>query len=185
MAKKEIITLTQIEQDIIHSLKEPQEMSKSTYKKWRIPCAIIGGLLVVVSIFYPTIGVYSLLILLVAGCAGGAIEYLLLRRKRKNVCIVDYDVTTEVLSNKVEESYSAPAGKHRSRTVTNYTLFFENGEGWRIPQDNYLWSEERPMSDFYIYQNSHRGDAFIVVIKKDTGKIAMAYDTEFFKYKEG
>ena len=67
--------------------------------------------------------------------------------------------------------------------VDNYMIRFENGGVWRIAEKNYSWSVERPMSDWYIFENAHRGDVFITVTERSTGTVMMAYDTEFFEYK--
>ena len=193
MAKKEIVTLEDIEQDISNSLKEYKEMSGSNYKKITIVALIVGTLFVVAYYFYvktlQTV-LYLLIAAIIIVSAVIIIKYLLHRNKRKKFCIDDYEVTTEVLSHKDEEQYKAienryPERKWRKyRTITIHTLYFENGKSWRIPEDNYLWCEERPMSEFAVYQSSHRGDVFIVAVKKDTGEIAMAYNTEFFEYKK-
>ena len=34
-----------------------------------------------------------------------------------------------------------------------------------------------------IYKSTHREDTFVVVPKKDTGEIVMAYNTNAFEYK--
>ena len=39
------------------------------------------------------------------------------------------------------------------------------------------------MSDNFIYKNTHFGDIFWTVTEKNTGKIVVAYPTEYFEYK--
>ena len=39
------------------------------------------------------------------------------------------------------------------------------------------------MSDKALYQLAHAGDEFIVVTKKDTGDVAVAYPSAYFEYK--
>ncbi len=34
-----------------------------------------------------------------------------------------------------------------------------------------------------VFATAHRKDIFITVVKKDTGKIAVAYHSEIFEYK--
>ena len=106
-----------------------------------------------------------------------------LRHGIKKVSIDDYEVTEAVVSHTKEEEFVVRYYKH-SETILVYTIYFENGKKWDIPKDNYLWSVERPMSDFAIFQTAHRGDLFTVVSRKENGEIVMAYDTEFFEYKE-
>ncbi len=149
---------------------------------------MIGGLLVIVSFFRPLFGLYGLLILLFVACIAAAIELLLLRHKRNHVSMEDYTVITGVLSHKDDESYAETRGvrhmRHR-RAVHNYNFHFENGESWRLPEDNYVWSERHRMSNAFLYENAHRGDDFIVVTEKGTGKIAMVYPAAFFEYQAG
>ena len=37
--------------------------------------------------------------------------------------------------------------------------------------------------DWVIYQDAHRGDAFTVVFKKNSGEIVVAYHSDFFNVK--
>jgi hypothetical protein len=34
-----------------------------------------------------------------------------------------------------------------------------------------------------VFENSHRGDEFIIVIEKKTRRVVVAYHTKFFEYK--
>ena len=180
-----MITQAEIKKDIINSLKQPLEMSKSSYKKLTIPCIIIACLLIVVTYTHPKIILYALLFLLVSPFLFGAVSYFRLQHKIKNVHTDDYAVITAVLSHTSEESYVLRRPKwYNSERVNNYTLYFENGESWRVPKDNYNWSERRRMSNVSVYQSSHRGDVFIIVVKKDTGIIVTAYNSGLFEYKE-
>lgn len=188
--KKEILTLKHIEEDVVHSLKKPREMTEDAYKKTKLGAALIGIPLAVISAFNYKIGLFALIIFIAVVIVWGVVEILFLRNKRKTVSADDFDVTTEVLSNTVEEIYRQKSNRYyrrgginRNRKISNYTLRFENGKSWRVPETNYEWSEEHKMSAFSIYQSSHRGDTFIVATNKATGEIAMAYSTEFFEYK--
>lgn len=179
MAKKQILTRSEIEKDIINVFKQPQEMSESSYKKWTIPSVIIAC----IEFIYPIFILWVVLALVIFLIASSIISRFRLKRHIKNVSIDDYEIKTEVVANTTEESYVKKGPKWHSKRVNNYTIRFENGESWRIPEDNYPWSKERRMSGFAIFQSTHRGDVFMVVIKKDTGKIVVAYNTEFFEYK--
>ena len=181
--KKEILTLEHIEEDLIHSAKTPREMSKDEYTKLRAVAIIISVLLVIVWFINYEVGLYCFMGVVAVNFVAIIVE-LGLRRRKKRISVDDYEVSTEVLANTVEEAYRQDRGRRRSRTVNNYTLRFENGRSWRIPETNYEWAEEHKMSDFSIYRSAHRGDTFIVVSHKETGEIAMAYDTEFFEYKK-
>ena len=90
------------------------------------------------------------------------------------------------LSHKEEEHYKQRgprSGVPDSKQVDNYTLYFENKQSFCLPKDNYLWSEERPMSDFAIFQVAQRGEEFYLAINTITGNIDMIYPLEFFEYK--
>ena len=183
--KKQILTNTEIEKDIINALKNPPNMSEASYKKLTIPAIIIDVLLVVIEFIYPLF-IFWLLLALIVFLIGSAIFNLFRLKKRvQNVTINDYDITTENVHSTTGEHYRAERGGKRRRTkqINNYTIRFENGKIWRIPKDNYLWSVECPMSDFAIFQRTHREDAFFVVTKKDTDEIVMAYHTDVFEYK--
>ena len=186
MPKKEIVTLKEIERDIKNSLKMGKEMSRSSYLKGAIPCAVLGVILGIISIFQPQIivNVFLLLIAVVVGViavVGAIIEVSTRKHKRNSVRMDDYDVSFASLSHTEEEHY-IETSHHYSRQVNIYTLEFEDGREWIIPKVNYTWSQEFTMSDFTISLSSHPGDSFIVVARKDTRDIVMAYQAEFFEY---
>ena len=183
MAKKEIFTTEQIEQDIINALKMPADKSEEHYQKTSIISTILSILAILIGIFYPTVLLWGIIALIVLPIIWFIISRFRLRHGIKKVSIDDYEVTEAVVSHTKEEEFVVRYYKH-SKTILVYTIYFENGKKWDIPKDNYLWSVERPMSDFAIFQTVHRGDLFIVVSRKENGDIVMAYDTEFFEYKE-
>ncbi len=111
------------------------------------------------------------------------ISHIRQKVRTKNVSISDYEIHTETVSHTIAESYLARVGRRHSERINNYTVCFENGKNWRIPIDNYLWSTERPMSAFAIYQSTHREDTLFVVTEKGTGVPVMAYPAAFFAYK--
>ena len=184
--KRQPLTKQNIEQDIKNSLKEPAQMSEAAYRKWTIPCILIVAALLIFDIFYPVFVLWSLLLILVIIVAFIAWDHLPLRYKRGRVCIDDYEIVDGTISHTAREEYKVHrAARHRRHyiTVINHTLHFECGESWRIPKENYAWSEELLMSDAFLFEQVHRGDAFILVRHTKTGKIAMAYPESLFEYK--
>ena len=183
--KKEIVTKKHIETDIQNSLQEVQRITFAAYKKWTIPAVIIALALGVITIVSPKFGMWGLLGVLVFCIVMGIAEYLLLLRKRKNISMDDYEITSEPMSHKWNEVYSKRVARRRRKSINSFFMRFENDKIWIIPENNYEWTTEGGMSDYYIFQNSHREDTFIVVRSKQTGEIAMAYPAAYFEYKEG
>ena len=68
MVKKQIITNREIEQDIATALKNPQDMSKSSYKKMTFPIVLVAISMVVMGFVYP-LGVLWILLGIVAAIA--------------------------------------------------------------------------------------------------------------------
>lgn len=189
--KKEIITSEQIRQDILRSFKLSGEMSKSQHIKWTVIALITGVLLLVIEHFYPSVMIGYLVCVIVAVPLVLLTSAIRTWCKKKRFCMDDYEITTEKLAYKNEEHYYARKTRHTrhtrhtTRSVDNYNLYFENGKDWQIPDRNYLWSADRQLSDRYLYDNAHRGDGFIVVTSKKTGKVVTAYPMRFFEYREG
>ena len=190
MAKKQILTNKEIEKDIITALKNPPHDSEESHNKTKIIIIIMMLCLIGLSIWLAT-EIFAKL--LIASCLavvffliGYAIfDSVCLKIKIKKISINDYSVTTEIVHSTAHEHFVIRGSKYRpSRRVDNYILRFENGKIWRISKDNYLWSVERPMSDFAIYESTHREDTMIVVTKKDSGDIVMAYHTDLFEYRD-
>ena len=191
MGRKQILTNKEIEKDIINALRNPTAEAEESYKKRR-NISIVGGTIVgtILGIFgriYYDFGV-SLLFALTFGVFVYAIFYrityhITLGTKIKRVSIRDYEINTEVVSHTYWESYVRRRSRYHYELINNCTLHFENGKKWDVPKDNYLWSVEFPMSSLAIYNSSHRGDVFMVVTKKKTREVVMAYNTEFFEYK--
>lgn len=182
--KKQILTNKEIEKDIETALKNTQDMSESSYKKMIIPIVLIAISMVVLEFVYPP-GILWVLIGIVVFLLGAKI-YKTCRLKYliKNIKMEDYEVLTDTVSHIYSESYKVKsADKYRpSKTVNNYIIYFESRKSWKVPKENYMWSVERPMSDFSIYNSTHREDAYITVVKKSNGKIIVAYNCEFFEY---
>ena len=182
MAKKQILTNTEIEKDIICALKNPPNLPESSYKKMIIPTVIAVGLLVMIEFIYPLFIVWLLAAVIIFLIGSSIFNHIKLKNLIKKVSINDYYIEKEVVHSTYEEHYRT-GGRH-NELVSNYLIRFENGKSWRISTDNYLWSIERSMSDFAIFQSTHREDTMIVVTKKDTGEIVMAYHTDFFEYSK-
>lgn len=158
-------------------------MPKKEYKKFS-PLALVIAILLVVSLFiYPLLALWIIIAMLVFLLIAFIYSRYRLKRSIRDVSINDYTVTTDTVSHTEQEKYVNKNGRC-GRVVCNYNLYFQNGKAWRIPKDNYLWSEERPMSDLAIFDSAHCGDTFVVVAEKDSGRIIVAYSTEFFKYEQ-
>lgn len=189
MDKKQIFTGDEIEKDIITALKNPSGSPEASYEKSKVPqqiVGLVGGVaLVVLMLIRPMVVLWTLLALLAFAIGFLIFAFVQHTIRIKKVSVSDYHISTETVHSIDEEHYYIKGGKYRRGiNVNNYVIRFENGKEWRIPKDNYLWSVERPMSDFAIYQCTHRGDTMIAVTKIDTDKIVMAYHTDFFEYKE-
>lgn len=184
MIKKQTFTNADIENDIRNSLKYHKEFSKSEYTKLKV-CAFIGALiLIVVEFIEPKFILWFLLAYLVISIVTVIFTFANKKHKQNRVSINNYTISLETVSHTKYEEYVQVYYKHHARTVVICSISFENGKIWLIPKDNYLWSEELKMSNFAIYNSSHRGDRFIVVTNNETGKIVMAYNTELFEFRK-
>ena len=178
-----MLTNTEIEQYIVDAIKYPPEESESSYRKAFIPVIIVIVAYVAVGLIYPP-SVFWMLLAAVLILIGGCIFSIIRSRNRiKNVSINDYDVTQEVVYSVDENQFQVQSGKYSTRTVRNYIIRFESGRLWYIPQRLYRWSERLWMTDVEVHGKTRRGDTLLVVAKKDTGKIIVAYNTEWFEYK--
>ena len=179
--EKEKLTNAVIEKDIINFLKQPNKISEDSYNKQQFPAAILGIVIGVLSLIFFKYIIWGLLLLLVYIAAALAFNHLRFRFRAKRVKICDYEIKEEPLSHVCYETYRQRG--RRGYTVHIHTLHFENGKSWVIPENNYSWSVERQMSEFSVYESAQSGDTFIVVTKKSTGKVFVAYNTRFFEYK--
>ena len=63
-------------------------------------------------------------------------------------------------------------------------LHFASYGEYKIPGENYRWSELYAMSDKNVYFHAECGDEFYLVLSKlHTGKILFAYNTKMFDYQ--
>ncbi len=186
MARKQILTKDNIEADIKNTLKNPANLSRVERHRSMIPLFVFSGLVIVAMIIFQNYYKLVLLLSLVFIIIYLAIDYIRQKSSIKKVSFDDYEVNTEVVSHIKEEiystDYSTPINR-KLKEVRVYIMYFENGKSWNVPKDNYTWSKECPMSDKALYQLTHRGDVFIVITRKDTGHIVVAYPSEHFEYK--
>ena len=189
MAQKERVTSVEIEKDIITALKHPSGEPEAAFEKSYAIQKILGIILcvplAVLTLIRPEVVLLTLVAALMITIGVVLFKWVKRRVQIKKVSIRDYRVSTETVHSIDEEHYHyrQKRGKfYRKIPVNNYVIRFENGKEWRIPKDNYLWSVERPMSDFAIHQSTRRGDAMIVVTQTDTDKVVVAYHTDFFEY---
>lgn len=178
MSQKTTLTFERIKQDIIYSITHPLDEKKNDYIKGEV-FVLIGlfGVIIICAFIRSMWPMFACLIaLLVYGITEAIVLSIRRHRKVKKIHMDGYEIATETLSHTEKEQYYISGGKyHRGKTVINYTLHFENDKPWRIPKRICVWSKERMLSDWYVYTNAHRGDTFIIVTKKETGEIVMAY----------
>ena len=181
-SEKEIITKENIVGDIKHSLKKPPTKTRSEYRMLKIVAFVASILLVILEIIMRdlTLTIISIVLFI-------TYDYIVLFIKRINVRFKNYEVKSAVLSHREHEVYSLSTNYGSVNAVNDfgiYTLFFENRQSYRIPEDNFTWAPLRQISDSMLYNSSNPGDEFIIIVKKRTGKIAMAYPKKHFEYAE-
>lgn len=188
MPKRKTFTKREIEYDLKVCRSYPRELTRATYLKITVSCGALGLLLGILSFFYLTLSLVGLAFLVVGWVGGGVIFQHIRRARAKGaVCLDDYEVTRAFLDRSERETYRAKRyslGYAHSREVNIYTFYFGGREPFRLPEDNYTWDKERPMSDFFLYENCLRGDEFFIVVHRATGEIRMVYPLAFFDYKE-
>ena len=183
MPKKQTFTDAEIKKDLIGALKHPPaESERSVNTASWVALGILLASLVVIY-FYRLFFLWFLL-----GTALYSIGFFIFKHQKlkiqiKKLSLADHEITTETVSHTECESYVIRGTRHRRYTVTRYILHFESKKSFVIPQDNYLWSADTPMSDVVVFNNTHRGDTMTVVTKKSTGEIVVAYNTNLFEYK--
>lgn len=190
MAKKQILTNENIRNDIKNALKHPATLSHAEHRKSMFPFLVFSAIMLIAIVLFQNyykvvlgIGVAFIVVYLV-------VDYFRKQKSINNVSIENYEIKAECVSFVKEEIYSTDHKIHLSPTVKKihtaqiYIMFFDNGKTWNIPKNNYAWSGEFPMSDDFIYKNTHFGDIFWTVTEKNTGKIVVAYPTEYFEYKK-
>ena len=184
MPKKERITAKEIEADIRYTLRNPPDITESEYNRQTLPAILIAIFLCALELIFPMQLLWLLCGCIVAICAAAITALLKLRIRQKKFSLDNYCISTERMDTKEAESFFVKGSKYSSgKTVYNYVLHFANGKSWRIPNNNYTWSGELPMSEHTVYHSANHGDAFVVVAERKTGKIVVAYHTDFFEYR--
>ena len=189
MAKKQILTNENIRNDIKNALKHPATLSHAEHRKSMFPLLVFSAIMLIAIVLFQNyykvvlgIGLGFIVVYFV-------VDYFRKQKSINNVSIENYEIKAECVSFVKEEIYSTDHKIHLSPTVKKihtaqiYIMFFDNGKTWNIPKNNYAWSGEFPMSDDFIYKNTHFGDIFWTITEKNTGKIVVAYPTEYFEYK--
>ena len=185
MSEKQILTNVEIEKDIVDAIKNPPKELERSYKSSLFFCFIIAVILVVIEFIYPIFVAWFLLAFIVFLICSSIFYHFWKKKQINNVTINDYTITTEIVHSTSEEHYRAKYSRRApAEQIDNYIIRFENGKTWRIPKELYRWNERLRKCDSDICQVTHRGDALIVVTKKDTGKIVVVYHTDIFEYKD-
>ncbi len=181
--KKIFLSGDDIIEDVKMNLKREPNMSKKQNKIYGILASVFGVLLAVLGFINLKLSFF----ILIASIALIYIFYFIMqlarRGKTKRITLSDFEITKQILSHKSSESFKVETGgsvSHRkTEQVDNYILYFEDGRSWQLFDYNY----SSYLSDYYVYTNCHRGDSFIVVSNKNTGKIVVAYHMDRFEYK--
>jgi hypothetical protein len=184
MIKKQTVTNLEIEKDIIEALKHPPGLSKQFNRRLKPPSLVIGTILGVMTFIYPLVVCWILLALLIISIGSIIFHVISIKYKIKRVSISDYDITTEVVHDIVHEQYWESGKGLVIYEKNNYNICFENGKNWRVPKRLYYWSDMLRSRDIGICRTIQHGSIMIVVTQKATGKIVVAYNTEFFEYKD-
>ncbi len=187
MATKETLTNTEVKDDIITALKYPPKMAKSSY----IISITAVYLIYIIPLILAPVSVSLTLMCFFIVCLGSVL-FLIGRSvfikfyhqsRIKKLTLDDYYICTQIVSDTSKEHYKEfVSGTKHSQAAHVYTIHFENGKSWRIPEYNYMWRDAPPMHDRNIYQSTDRNDTMIVVQAKRSKKIVMAYHTNFFEY---
>lgn len=187
MTKKQVLTNAEIEKDLISALRNPPKESEASYKRSTPICILIVVLLIIIEFFYPIFILWGVLALIAFLIGSGLFHHFHLKSQIKRLTVNEYEVTEEIVHSTDEEHYRAEAGgtvgHRRTEQINNYSIRFENGKIWRVPKELYCWNERLRMHDVGIFHSTHRGDTMVVVTKKSSGKIVIAYHAEIFEYK--
>ena len=194
MRFKETFTKSDVTRDLRRLAGASKKTDKSTYTKITVCAVAVGIPAGILAVLFPweaalaLLGMTALLILAIPA------YFLWKKHKQKTVSMDDYEVMEDTLSHKEEEEHKETrnATRYHRRTVTVmrtvtvvvYRLHFESGKSLQIPGNNFSWSEEQSMSDASLYNESHRGDGFYLVVHKESGKIAAVYPKSRFIYQE-
>ncbi len=173
MPKKVTLTHAEIEQDIITAIRKPQEESRDRSRRSSVICFVVGIVLVILLeiYFYPTATLWLILALFVFLIVHAVIKHFLTKYRIKRVSINDYQIQTDVVSHIFNEEYYVRGSKYsRGYWVRNYDIVFESGRTWHIPKEAYLWNDRHRSQALGFFNSAHRGDTFMVVVKKRYGR---------------
>ena len=182
--KKELLTREQIVEDIRNAMRVSVPIRKKEYKTQRLIGLIGGVAAAILFFFYPYAVIYIILGVCFATIVGSflfvAIRAVYRKKKIRAVRIEDYRIGTELLSGKDCERFRQRVTRYHYKTVIHLILRFQ-GEEWRVPENVYRHSTEYRDTPWFTFDSAEVGDEFIVVRKKDTNAIVMAYHCDLFE----
>ncbi len=181
--KKEYVTKKQIEVDLRAAAKRLPSDTKATYQRKSIIGIAVAIPLGLYAGFNPRAGIIILLLFLAVGILSIIVELLVCRYRQRRIRVDDYTISRATVVDREQEKYVIRS-RHNSRTVIRCLVTFYNGETWLIPEENFVWSEEQRRSGPALYGEAEPGSTFWIVQEKSTGKIAVAYPTSLFTYRE-
>lgn len=186
MAEKQILTDREIVKDIAAAIRYPAEMTEDSYRRQTPVAIVIAMIAFVVELIKPQLILWTLLGVVVCLIAWAVARYFGLKHKARQVSIDGYEITVQTLHSKdCERYFMRGSGRYgRVKTVYNYTWRFENGQSWRIPAKIYLWCDRYSMAHARVHESIHRGDSMLVVTKKESGDVVVAYPAEIFEYRK-
>lgn len=182
MQKKEALTHERIKSDIKDVIKYGHNSTKTEYTAVKLLSIPLSILFIVLLYLW----IESLVVIFVAAFVFLVVYPPMLigvtRYRMNKVSESGYEVKEGVVYSISDETHTERRGKYNYVTVTNYYITFEGDMTWHVPENLYCWSEELNMSPSYLYENTHRGDVFLLVLKRGTKDIIMAYNTKNFQY---
>ena len=178
--QKELLTEENIKKDLLRSEKK---LLFERSIKWASP--ILGLIAMPAAVWwiafqYTLAGQIAAIVSL-----GVLIIYLFQYRKslirRKMVKRGGYTVTEDRLCGSgTEVVFNTEDG--RSLFQEAWFLYFTS-QKWRVPEKNFLWSEQNQMTRGKILYTSSVDDRFYVVLFNDTYDIGCAYPAQFFVWE--
>lgn len=189
MARKQILTNDNIQTDIKNALKHPPMPTRAVHYKSKLPFLVFAVTTLVAMALFQNHYKLVLLVDLILIVAYLVADSILKQKRINHVSMDDYEISTACVSYIREEIYSTDNRIHLNpvtkeiHTARVYVMYFDNGSVWNIPENNYLWSGENPMSNVSLYRNTPPGAVFLTITDKHTGNIVMAYPMEYFEYK--
>ena len=173
--QKETVTDNLIKQDILYLMKA----DNYTIKFDAFMCGVV---LIPITAVMSIITPYVWFLLLIPA-AIFAIIFAVRYRWMRNIKSGEFTVITDKL---VHEEWEAsrrlslkPAG-----TPTVTVMDFFNCGRWELDGDYYRWSKLYSMSGSGVFNRSHVGDEFILVLYNNNDKILIGYNTKFFDYQK-